>query len=409
MAGLARRGGSMQDRFGRELLDRFRASPAVAESWYSASRFAIGYRRRQGGAACWAYLGNLYAECAGLAGGFRDDRLARFVAAMAEPVCVPSDWPAAAPLLRPLLCGASFARGVPGRSVRPEADLVRRPALPMLDELVVVDLPHSFGYVSRALAADWGVPHAEIYAAARRNLAGDGRSVEDPTASTTEPALLRFVDDGDAYWVPRLLTDGWLVRLGRRLGGRPVAFAPDRDGLLVVREGPALAGIFDVVAAEYAESVHPVSPMGYTVDGAGRLVPYRVPPGHPLHPAVRRARRQLAGTEYDAQADLLRSGPGAVSVASYLLADAPDGSTTSVATWSEDAPTLLPVTDRVAMVSADRRQSWLVRWEALISGVRARPVPGLVPPRYRVGPWPRGAARDTLLAGADHRPDGADG
>ena len=61
MGGLARRGESMQDRFGRELLERFRAAPAVAESWYSAERFAIGYRRSGCVTTSWAHRGNLYA------------------------------------------------------------------------------------------------------------------------------------------------------------------------------------------------------------------------------------------------------------------------------------------------------------------------------------------------------------
>jgi hypothetical protein len=413
MGGLARRGESMQDRFGRELLERFRAAPAVADSWYSAERFAIGYRRSGGAATCWAYLGNLYSECASLAGEPRDERLARYVAAMAEPACVPSDWARAAPLLRPLLCGVSFGRRAPGGPARwsgppNEADLVRRVALPMLDELVVVDLPSSVGYVTAALVADWGVPADEVFATARRNLAADHRCTGVPAEPTT---LLRFVDDGDVYWVPRLLQDGWLARLaGDRLGGaRPVAFAPDRDSLLVAPEGPTLAGIFDVVAAEYAEATHPVSPMGYTLDDSGALVPFTVPADHPLYPAVRRAERLLAGREYDEQAELLRAGQSAVAVASYLLADTPDGTAVSVSTWAEDAPTLLPYTDQVALVSRDRSQSWLVGWDALVSSVPHIPVRGLAPARLRVSRWPTGEQRHHLMSASLHRRYGADG
>lgn len=424
MGGLARRGESMQDRFGRELLERFRAAPAVAESWYSADRFAIGYRRSGGSSTCWAYLGNLYAECACLAGEPRDERLARYVAAMAEPACVPSDWPVAAPLLRPLLCGVSFGRGVPGGAMRLEADLVRRPALPMLDELVVVDLPSSVGYVTAALAAEWGVSADEVFATARHNLAADHRRTGGPAAATApaepavppesamppEPArLLRFVDDGNAYWVPRLLLDGWLAGLADRLGGPPVAFAPDRDSLLVAPEGPTLAGIFDVVAAEYAAATHPVSPMGYTLDGSGSLVPFTVPADHPLYPAVHRAERQLAGREYDEQAELLRAAQPTVAVASYLLSEPADGAVVSLSTWAEDASTLLPVTDQVAMVSRDRSQSWLVDWDTLVSAVPHIAVRGMAPPRLRVSRWPTGEQRNRLMSAAVHRRNGADG
>ena len=404
--GLARRGESMQDQFGRELLERFRACSGVAESWYSPGRFAIGYRRAAGGATCWAFLGNLYGECAGLAGQRRDQHLARYVSAMAEPACVPADWETAAPLLRPVLCGESFGRPRPGAADRPETDLIRRPALPMLDELIVVDLPTSFGYVTSGLAADWGVPVGEVFATARRNLAADDRLGCD---LSERPTLLRFVDDGDQYWVPRLLVDGWLATLAERLGGRPVAFVPNRDSLLVAREGPALAGLFDVVAAEYTESVHPVSPMAYTLGDDGTLRPYRVPAGHPLEPAVRRAERLLACREYDVQADLLRAIPYGPAVASYLIADDVDAASVSIATWAEDTATLLPVTDHVALVSADRAQSWLVDWTTLVATVPTRPVPGLHPLRYRVAAWPTGEARHRLLAAATHRSAGADG
>lgn len=406
MAELARRGGSMQDRFGRELLGRFRANPAVADSWYSAERFAIGYRRADGDGACWAHLGNLYAECAGLAGARREDVLDNYVASVAEPPPVPTDWASAVPLLRPMLCGAAFGRTPPSAACRGEDDLVRRTAAPLLDELVVLDRPAGVGYVTAPLAAEWGVGLDEVFAAAHGNLSGDVAGGATPPPGRRE--LLRFVDDGAAYWVPRLLLSGWLSGLADRLGGRPVAFAPDRDSLLVARDGPALAGIFDIVAAEYAEAVHPISPVGYTIDDSGRLVPYR--PRHgPAATAACNAERLLAAREYDTQADLLRAAGEPVTVASYLLTDGADGAVASVSTWREDTDTLLPVTDRVVLVAADRRQSWLVDWDRLVAAGVGRPVPGLVPSRHRVCRWPRGRRRAALLAGAVHRIGGADG
>ncbi|HEY3504529.1 MAG TPA: hypothetical protein VGN37_17325 [Actinocatenispora sp.] len=407
MSGLARRGESMQDRFGRELLSRFQARAGVVESWYSAQRFAIGYRRVTGGVVHWAHLGSLYAECAGLAGERRDAVLARYVMSMTEPATVPRDWAAAAPLLRPVLCGAATGRSAPGVG-HGGAELVRRSVLPFLDEVVVLDLPTTLGHVTGDLVAAWQVPVAEVFAAARANLAADRRSVL--SAALREPTMLRFVDDGAAYWVSRLLVDGWLAGLADLVGGRPVAFAPDRDSLLVVRDGPQLAGLFDIVAAEYRESTRPVSPVAYTTGDDGRVVPYRVPAGDPAYDAVARANRQLAASAYDTQADLLRaewSLAGRFSVASYLLVE-PDGAApVSVSTWRQDVATLLPVTDRVALVSGDRRESWLIGWDRLMSTGTPRRVPGLAPPRYRVGPWPTGDRWHHLVAGAWHRADGA--
>lgn len=405
--GLARRGGSMQDRFGRELLRRFQGSPGVVDSWYSAERFAIGYRRVVGGVVNWAYLGSLYAECAGLAGEPRDAALARYVASMTEPATVPREWGAAASLLRPVLCGTAVGRSAPGAG-RDGESLVRRAALPFLDEVVVVDLPTTIGYVTRDLVASWRVSVADVFAVARANLAADRREVL--SAARREPAVLRFVDDGAAYWVSRLLVPGWLAGLGELVGGRPVAFAPDRDSLLVVRDGPQVAEMFDIVAAEYRESTRAVSPVAYTADTAGRVVPYRVPPGHPAYDAAARADRLLAASAYDTQADLLRadwSVAQRVSVASYLLVEPDRAAPSSVSTWRQDVATLLPVTDRVALVGADRRESWLIGWDTLMSGAAPRRVPGLVPPRYRVGLWPTGDSWRRLVTGAWHRADGA--
>lgn len=411
MGGLARRGGSMQDRFGAELLDRFRSAAGVAESWYSAERFAIGYRRTAGGAVSWAFLGTLYAECACLAGDRRDELLARYVARMTEPAAVPTRWADAAPLLRPLLYGTAYGRWVPGAPRRPEADLLRRPVLPLLDEVVVVDLPTTIGYVTTDLVASWGVGAREVFVTAAANLAAAPGDVSAARPSGA-PTMLRFLDDGSSYWASRLLLDGWLAGFEARLGGRPVAFVPDRDCLLVVADGPQLADVFDVVAAEFREAIRPVSPSAYSVDDAGALVPYRPPLGHPAHSAAMRADRMLASAAYDVQADLLRAHwPVAhrVSVASYLLAEPVDGAAPSVSTWYEDAATLLPETDEVALVSADRRQSWLVRWPDLVRVVAPLRVPGLAPPRYRVQRWPRGEAWRQLLADAVHDTDGAHG
>jgi hypothetical protein len=70
---------------------------------------------------------------------------------------------------------------------------------------------------------------------------------------------------------------------------------------------------------------------------------------------------------------------------------------------------LLPETDQVALVGADRRQSWLVRWADLVRAVAPLRVPGLAPPRYRVQQWPQGEQLRALLAGAVHQTDGAHG
>lgn len=394
----------MQDRFARDVLDRFRATRGVVESWYAPERFAIGYRRSAGDQPGWAHLGNLFAECAEIGDDERDNRIAWYVDAVVDPAEIPADWARARPLLRPVLAGVTFGRQPDGGSA-----LLRRSALPQLDELVVVDLPTKVGYVSAAQAAAWGLSAADVLAAARANL--------PPDPPTAEGGALRFVDGGDVYWVPRLLLDGWLAGLAGAVAGRPVAFAPARDTLLVVADSPALPSLMEIVEAEYREAVRPVSPMAYTVDGRGRVVPYPAPPGHPMHRAVLRAERVLAGAEYDGQAEALRDSTTLVempcgedlNVASYLIGEGDDGTPFSLCTWGEDLPTLLPATDRVCLVDASCRRSWLVDWADLAAVTPLTPVPGLVPPRFRVDAWPEPPARTALFARAEYRAGGADG
>ncbi len=114
--------------------------------------------------------------------------------------------------------------------------------------------------------------------------------------------MVRFVDDGDAYWTSHLLLDalaGAARRAGRR---RPVAFAPERGTLLVTADGSEhLRGLFAQAEEIYAKSSRPITPMAYASDAHGCTVPYTAPPGHPLHRAVQRAERCWRSTSTPAR------------------------------------------------------------------------------------------------------------
>ncbi|MBB2942037.1 hypothetical protein FB565_001741 [Actinoplanes lutulentus] len=201
-----------------------------------------------------------------------------FVAGLLRTPGLPADWRAAAPLLRPVLRG-----GAPGAPLR-------RPALPFLSEFVVVDHPETMTYVTPDQLAAWNVPADRVFAAARANLSG---AVLHGVASG--PVVVRFVDDGDAYWTSHLLLEGWLARLEGQVGGVPVAFAPERGTLLVTADGSEhLAGLFVQAEKIFMESTRALSPMAYVSDDNGCTVPYPAPPGHPLHHLADRATRLLA-------------------------------------------------------------------------------------------------------------------
>jgi hypothetical protein len=248
---------------------------------------------------------------------------------------VPPRWDAAAGLLRPVLRGA--APGTP----------LRRPVLPFLSEFVVVDQPDTMTYVTEAQATAWKMPPDEIFATARANLTG---AVLHGAADG--PVIVRFVDDGNAYWTSHLLLQGWLARLAGQVGGVPVAFAPERGTLLVTADdSPLLAALFAEAEAIFVTSPHLLSPMAYRSDDNGCTVPYVAPEGHPLHQTVRRAERLLAMHEYHQQPP----DPSLPSAELHLLGSPSEGWRTR-AVWPENTPTLLPQADEVQ--AGDRTIPW---------------------------------------------------
>ena len=225
----------------------------------------------------------------------RRGQVDRFVAGLVAAPGLPRDWAEVRPLLRPVLRG-----GTPGSPLR-------RPVLPFLYEYVVVDQPETMTYVGPDQPAGWGVSAEQVFAAARANLSG---AVLQGVAS--EPVVVRFVDDGDAYWTSHLLLEHWLERLAGQVGGVPVAFAPERGTLLVTADGSEhLRGLFAQAEEIYAGSARPITPMAYGYDERGCTVPYTVAPDHPLHQTVRRAERVLAVHEYSRQAAQPPDGPPA--------------------------------------------------------------------------------------------------
>ncbi|GIF16121.1 hypothetical protein [Actinoplanes teichomyceticus] len=288
----------------------------------------------------------------------RDRReLGEFLAGLVRTGKVPDDWATAAPMLRPVLRG-----GAPGAPLQ-------RPALPFLSEFVVVDLPDTIAYVTPAQLAAWEVTAERVFDTARANLSGAVLH----GAPASRPVVVRFVDDGNSYWTSHLLLPGWLDRLAGQVGGRPVAFAPERGTLLVTADGSELLPALFAQAEEiYARSSRSLTPMAYVSGLDGCPIPYPAPPGHPLHHAVSRAERILAVEEYNRQAAEL---PDAAQLA--LTGSDEDGWRTR-ALWVRDAPVLLPAADEVQL--GDRVVPW--------ADLDLTPVPQLSPARWRATSWP---------------------
>jgi hypothetical protein len=318
-------------------------------------------------------LGGLLAD---RSGGRRERRARtqRFVAGFLRTPGMPGDWATARPLIRPVLRGTT---AMPAGVSAP----LRRPALPFLAEYVVVDQPDTMTYVSAEQVTDWEVTADTVFAAARQNLSG---AVLQGVA--TEPTVVQFVDDGDAYWTSHLLVDGWLARLSDQVGGVPVAFAPERGTLIITADGNAhLPGLFARVESAYAASPRAISPMAYASDERGRTVPYEAPDGHPMHECVKRAMAVLAATEYARQQPPGNAGADqrqhdAVHMAELQIAGSEADGWRTRAIWPRDEPTLLPCADEIQI--GDR----IASWDEVAAHLAE--VPGLDPPRWRAESWP---------------------
>jgi hypothetical protein len=384
--GLLRRG-SPQDRFAKQVLDAVLATGRVAGAWYEPEAFAVRFQQTADGDAGWIYLHNTFHETARASRAERAERVRRLVAAVVSESRADRDWDAVRSALRPVLRGAAFGQGMSNG----DGGMLSRPAMPYLVELVVVDEPTSMAYVLDHHAREWGVDDDEVFAAARDNLARQAAEVTRGERSDGR-AMIRFVDTGDAYFTSMLLIDGFLASLAPRVGGRPVAFVPDKDTLMVMAgdHDGALTKFYELMENEYRDAVRSLSPVGYTVDDAGRVVPYRTGEPGDLANRVHRAEVMLAAAEYNAQKEALdsrheRDGVD-IFIATVMAVERPDGSTSSVSVWTDDCDTLLPETDHVAFHTND--ESFTVPWPIVASEASFSAVPGLTPPRYRVQTWP---------------------
>jgi hypothetical protein len=395
-------GGSPRERFARQVLRTVQASGLVASARYDEANFSIEFQLIGDSNRGRIYLENTFRETERASIQERSMRIRRLIDTVlgangTEP------WLQARGKLRPVLRAATFGLGVGNGSV----GYVSQPALPFLVEAVVVDEPTSMAYVSQRQLAEWGVSADEVFATARANLAAQVPPADETPA--TKPAVIRFVETGDAYVTSMLLVDGFLAGLGPRVSGRPVAFVPDRDTLIVVGEHPGLlATVYGMVEEQYRQAPRSVSPVGYTVDDRGAVVPYVAPAGSELERVVHRAEVLLAATEYAAQKNVLdadheRRGIDNLFVGSLLVAERPDSSAVSIAVWAEDGDALLPQADVVAFppdTPADGVTPLTVPFDVVAREASLVPEPDYNPPRYRVTRWPDENVMAHLLAHA---------
>lgn len=353
------RSASPRERFAEQVLAELRRI-GIRQADYRPRQFAIVCDAGQD-MFTWLFLARPFAECEQHPGDRK--RLVReFVASSLAPASAPEDFELARPRLGVALRPVTHGLG---------ESLLRRPALPYLDEVALVNSPRA--YLDDTYPARWGVSDEEIFAAARANLAATGDDLDG--ASILGRAVMHVPDYGGGTLISRLLLDGWLAELGERVGGKPVAFIPSNLMLLVCADEPALVTqLFQLAGEEYGRTARPMSPMAYTTDAGGRVAVYEPTPGHPAVNAAGKARRRLQVSVAERQRHALRDP----KLAECTLATRRDGSSFTAATWELGAETLLPKVDYAGIAEPGERPffvPWVVLAEAdlLVEEIGYRP------------------------------------
>jgi hypothetical protein len=370
-----------RQRFAAEALAVVRSHPEVERAWLDEQEFAVRFVVHGSREAAWLFLRNTFAELGTAPVEARRARIEQMITAStaAEP-----DWPEVLPLLRPVLRGDALGLLPPfdGRT------RLRRPALPYLSEFVVVDQPTSMAYLTADRVRQWGVEPAEVFAAARKNVAelqGQRSRLSPPEADAY--ALFCLTGDADAYFTSWPLIDGYLAGVADELGGRPVIFMPDATTLMIMVDRPeVVAQLLPMIDEQYGNAPRQLSPAAYTVDASGAVVPYRAGEPGELADRLHRAEVRLAVDEYTAQKRALQiryEQDGVDLYVSELMGvDRPDGSRFSTAVWPVGTDALLPEADFIGVVASGDPVT--VPWPIVRAEVGLQPEPDLAPPRYRV-------------------------
>nr|BDT38254.1 DUF1444 family protein [Myxococcus sp. MH1] len=388
----------------RETESVLNADPAVSQVTRLPGEYGLSFLYH--GKEMRTYLENLFAETREVSPEERTRIIERFISAISSPSGSSLTWEEARERLLPVPRAASFGGQMP-TGAHASSFMVERRTIPFLRELLVVDLPETSMYVQPDLLEQWGVSVDEAFQAAYAHL----DTLRDVGVELQEerPSPLWSVDSNDTYEASRLLLPGFLASFAGKVKGRPVAAIPTRSMMLITgdQDPVMLERLCDVAEREHEASSRGISFALYTVDDAGRVVPYRRPGDDALAQRIRGNHVRFAMVEYGEQKALLeaqhQSSELDVFVPSFsVIVRERDSRPISWCSWAREVDSMLPETDVVIVEAAQEGSDELCMVPFAdvlrLAGHCLTPVPGAWPPRHRTLSWPDDAVLEKLRA-----------
>jgi hypothetical protein len=339
-------------------------------------------------------LHNLYPEYCATSKDERVLHLHRFVD-LVHPPSVPASFDDARPFLMPALRGKGMMEYLRlaelGKERETPSGFLFLPFSRDTALVLMIDGEQTMQSFGHDQLAAWNVTLDEALGAAMDNLRD--RSVD----RFTQPRRGVFMGAwNDAYDSSRIL----LPDLAHRVAGaNPLAMVPARGTLLLAsgNDVEAVRSMVQVAWQVASEETRPVSALMYRFEDA-RPVEH-LPEDEQARTALARLERFYRHGDYAAQKESLdelheKNGTDMFVATFKSMRDDAQDLEFSLCTWTRGVDTLLPRSDRVAMVvlgeDGKMQEYHVVPWDALHAacGQMMAPVPDAFPERYRVTAFP---------------------
>jgi uncharacterized protein DUF1444 len=396
-----------RDKFAKLVMAELRKISPGTNLKFNAEQFLI-----ERGSDGFINLANLYHEYCQTPRGERRKVLDRFIRGCIGTTGfeLPEDFGDVHPDLLPVVRSRFYLESVALQSRARGGEGVAVPQQTIGDHLslsLVYDLPQAMRSIIQDDLDKWGVSFYEAVEAARQNLEQMG-NVAFASLQGEGSEGVYISATGDNYDASRLM----MLDLVRKfpVRGDYIAMVPNRDTLVVTgSEDAAGLEVMCKVAEESFEKPRPISTVALRLAG-DEWESWLPGSSAPTFRKFHELRLRTVGMEYNDQKELLdqinESTSQDVFVASFSAVQQKEtGRITSYSVWSEGVPTLLPETDDIVLLRADRAAEKVElaaagSWDRVrqVAGELMEPL-GMYPERYRVLEFPSSEQLDAIGKG----------